>query len=68
MTTVSRKLLVAVLLIGWSQVASAQTADEVIEKHLAAIGGRAALAKLESRLMVGTITLSTPGGEVTGPF
>jgi len=68
MTKFSRRLIVAAALLGWSQVAAAQTVDEVIDKHLTAIGGRAALAKLESRLMVGTITLSTPAGEVSGPI
>jgi outer membrane lipoprotein-sorting protein len=47
-------------------VAAAQTADEVIEKSLTALGGRAALAKLKSRSTAGTITLSTPAGEVAG--
>ncbi|MBP1603869.1 MAG: hypothetical protein H6Q09_1041, partial [Acidobacteria bacterium] len=32
----------------WAVPAQAQTADEVIEKHLAALGGRAALAKLQT--------------------
>jgi len=68
MSAAFTRLVIAVLVLGSSSLASAQTADEVIEKHLAAIGGRAALAKLESRLMVGTITLSTPGGDVTGPI
>jgi len=62
------RLVIAALVLGSPSVAAAQTADEVIEKHLAATGGRAALSKLESRLMVGTITLSTPGGDVTGPL
>jgi hypothetical protein len=60
-------LVLAVFILGCSSLASAQTADEVIDKYLAAIGGRAALAKLQSRHMVGTITLSLPtGGDVTG--
>ncbi len=67
MRTFSRPLVVAVLLLGCVPIASAQTADEIIEKHLAAIGGRAALGKLKSRALTGTITLSTPGGEVSGP-
>jgi hypothetical protein len=67
MNTVSRRLVVAVLLLGWVRGASAQTADEVIERYLTAIGGRAALGKLKSRSMIGTITLSTPGGDVSGP-
>ena len=68
MRAVITRLIVAVLVLGWSSLAAAQTVDEIVEKHLTAIGGRAALAKLESRLMVGTITLSTPGGDVTGPI
>ncbi len=68
MRAVLTRLVVVVLVLGWSSITSAQTVDEIIEKHLTAIGGRAALAKLESRLMVGTITLSTPGGDVSGPI
>lgn len=67
MVTLAQRLLVVVALCGWAWPASAQTVDEVVEKHLAAIGGRAALAKLQSRQMVGTMTLSLPvGGDVTG--
>ncbi|MDP3718832.1 MAG: hypothetical protein Q8T13_13790 [Acidobacteriota bacterium] len=67
MVTLVKRLLVVVALCGWALPASAQTVDEVIEKHLAAIGGRAALATLQSRQMVGTMTLSLPvGGDVTG--
>ncbi|MDP2054085.1 MAG: hypothetical protein Q8L75_10645 [Acidobacteriota bacterium] len=67
MVTLAKRLLVVVAVCGWALPASAQTVDEVIEKHLAAIGGRAALAKLQSRQMVGTMTLSLPvGGDVTG--
>ena len=51
-----------------ASVAFAQTADAVIEKHLAALGGRAALAKLTSRRSTGTVSVSTPGGEVSGSF
>jgi outer membrane lipoprotein-sorting protein len=68
MKTLSRRLFLAALLLGWVQGASAQTADEVIEKHLTAIGGRAALAKLKSRTITGTMTISTPGGDVSGPI
>jgi hypothetical protein len=66
MKIATRRLLVAAMILGCAHVASAQTADEVIEKYLAALGGRAALAKLTSRSMVGTMALSTPGGEVPG--
>lgn len=47
--------------------AAPQTADDIIEKHLAALGGRAALAKLTSRKAVGTVTLTTEAGDLTGP-
>lgn len=67
MNTISRRLVMAVLILGWAQGAWAQTADDIIDKYLAAVGGRAALGKLTSRSMIGTITLSTPGGDVSGP-
>jgi outer membrane lipoprotein-sorting protein len=51
---------------GWAHVASAQTADAVIEKSVTALGGRAALQKIKSRAMDGAITLSTPVGDVEG--
>ncbi len=66
MKIASRQFFAAVVILGCARLASAQTADEVIEKYLAALGGRAALAKLTSRSMVGTMTLSTPAGEVPG--
>lgn len=46
--------------------AAAQTADELIEKSVAAMGGRAAFAKVKTRTMSGTITLNTPGGDIPG--
>jgi zinc protease len=67
MRTTGRLLTIVGLLLGLVQAASAQTADEIIEKHLAAIGGRAALEKLKSRSTVGTVTLSTPLGDISGP-
>jgi outer membrane lipoprotein-sorting protein len=59
-------VLTALLLLVTSSAAFAQTADEVIEKTIAALGGRAALAKVTSRTMTGTITLTTPGGDISG--
>jgi hypothetical protein len=56
----------AALLLLCSLPALAQTADEIIEKHLAATGGRAALGKLTSRTATGSITLTTPVGDLAG--
>ena len=67
MRAISKALLAAGLVFVLARGASAQTADEIIEKHLTAIGGRAALAKLKSRTMTGTIAVSLPvGGEASG--
>ncbi len=68
MTRFVRLLTAVVLVLSSAGVAAAQTADEIVEKHLAAIGGRAALGKLTSRKMTGTITISTPAGEFAGPI
>lgn len=46
--------------------ASAQTVDEIVDKSLAAIGGRAALGKITSRSMTGKIAISTDNGEISG--
>jgi hypothetical protein len=51
----------------WAAQAHAQTADEVVEKHLAAMGGRSALAKLTSRIATGDISISVQGTDVAGP-
>ena len=48
----------------------APTADELVEKHLAALGGRSALTKLESRIARGTVSIRPgrrprrPGGDL----
>ena len=59
-------VFIALLLLRSAQPAFAQTADDIIEKSLSAVGGRAALAKLTSRSLTGTIRLMTPGGEISG--
>ena len=48
MKIASRRLLSAAVSLACARIASAQTADDVIEKHLAALGGRTAIAKLTS--------------------
>lgn len=58
----------ALALLGWAHAASAQTADDVIQKSIAALGGRPALIKITSRTLTGTITLTTPAGDISGPI
>jgi len=62
----SKRLALASMFLLWAQVSRAQTADEIIEKCLTALGGRAAFARLTSQSATGTIVLSTPGGDVSG--
>src|SRR5437868_3236615 len=57
-------LLVALMFGGG--VARAQTADEVVDKTIAALGGRERLGKLTSRHTTGKITVSTPAGDLPG--
>jgi zinc protease len=68
---ISRRLILVLLLVGAVCNCAplfAQSADEVIEKHLTALGGRPAIEKIKSRVMKGTITLTTPVGNLTGPM
>lgn len=62
---VTRFALVAVVL-AWASIASAQTVDEVIEKSITAMGGRTAMEKIKTRSMTGTLSLSTPAGDIPG--
>jgi hypothetical protein len=66
MSSTSKRVIVSSIIVLFAQIASAQTADDVIARVITAAGGRAALARLKSRSMTGSITLSIPGGEVTG--
>ena len=54
------------LVLASPRIASSQTADEVIEKSIAAMGGRAAFDRIKTRAMSGTITLNTPAGDLPG--
>ncbi|HXT71304.1 MAG TPA: hypothetical protein VN700_16210 [Vicinamibacterales bacterium] len=63
----STLLLSSIVVSAATSSATQATADEVIEKHLAAIGGREALSKLTSQRATGTMTVGTPGGDLTGP-
>ena len=61
----TRFALVAIFL-AWAPIVSAQTVDEVIEKSITAMGGRAAMEKIKTRSMTGTLALSTPAGDIPG--
>ena len=60
--------LLTIGLVSTGVQAGLQTADEIIEKHLAALGGRPALQKLTSRRSTGTVSLSTQGTDISGPY
>lgn len=66
MHTLSSRLLVALFVLVGATAASAQTADDIVERSLKALGGREAHVKLTSRSTLGTIILSTPAGELPG--
>jgi len=61
-----QRLATVVVVLAWAHVSSAQTADEVIEKSIAAMGGRAAMEKIKTRSMTGNIALTTPAGDIPG--
>ena len=61
----NRFALAAVILL-FAHVAAAQTADEIIEKSIAAMGGRAALEKIKTRQMTGELSIGTPAGDIAG--
>jgi hypothetical protein len=56
---------VALLLVS-ATPAVAQTADEIVEKHLAALGGREALGRVQTRVSTGKVTVTTPVGDLAG--
>ena len=56
----------AVIVLASAPGARAQTADEIIEKHLAAVGGRAALSKVTSQVASGTVAISAQGADFGG--
>jgi outer membrane lipoprotein-sorting protein len=67
MTNIKRQLAVAAIVMGMTHATTAQqSATDVIERSLTALGGRAAHSKLQSRSATGTITLSTPAGDIAG--
>ena len=66
MRALTVRLVAVGVVLSWAGLASAQTADEVIEKTIAALGGRAAMEKIKTGIMTGTISLQTPVGDIPG--
>ena len=67
MNTATLRLgVLAVLVMFASPAFAQQSVNEVIEKSIAALGGREAHAKIQTRSSKGTIALSTPAGEIAG--
>ena len=66
MKSVLIRVAVPLLFLASVNTVWAQTADEIVEKSIAALGGRPAHAKVKSRITTGTIVLSTPGGDIEG--
>jgi outer membrane lipoprotein-sorting protein len=62
----TRLIAAGVMLMLGATGALAQTADEIVEKHLAAIGGREAIGRVRTRVSTGTVTVTTPLGELAG--
>jgi zinc protease len=66
MNRIHTVMLSAMLVFVATRPALAQTADEIIDKYIAAVGGRAALSALKSRVSTGTLTVSSPIGDLGG--
>lgn len=66
MRNVILRSVAVVLALAWAHAASAQTADEIIEKSITAMGGRAAHEKIKNRVATGELTIGTPAGDITG--
>ena len=58
------QLTMAVAILACASAAAAQTADEIVEKSITALGGREAMMKLKSRVSTGDMTLQTPAGDI----
>jgi outer membrane lipoprotein-sorting protein len=59
-------LMLAASVVCGSGACGAQTADEVVEKMLAASGGRAALERLTTRVATGRVTVSSRESDIHG--
>jgi hypothetical protein len=66
MRTLIQRFAAVAVVLAFAHTAAAQTADEIIEKSLTAMGGRAAFQKIKTRTMTGALTLGTPAGDIAG--
>jgi hypothetical protein len=66
MTSARLAATLALLFTSLAPHASAQSVDEILDKSIAALGGRAALGKIKTRHTTGNIVLSTPAGDING--
>jgi len=66
MRSTSARLLLALTVLACGRIASAQTADDIIEKCLAAQGGREAIGKITSRSTKGSIIVTSQAGDLPG--
>lgn len=48
-------------------LAQSLSADDIVNKHLAAVGGKDALAKITTRRATGVMVVGTPMGDLSGP-
>lgn len=62
----SRFVLLVVAFLTLAGTGWAQTPEAVVEKYLAALGGRDALGKLTSRKSAGTVVVTTQGTDLAG--
>ena len=60
------RILAAIVVLACARLAAAQTADDIIDKSLAAQGGREALGKLTSRSTKGTLVVTSGAGDLPG--
>jgi hypothetical protein len=66
MRTLIQRSAVIVVVLAWASTAASQTADEIIEKSIAAMGGRAAHEKITTRIATGELSIGTPAGDIAG--
>lgn len=66
MRTLIQRFAVVLVVLAWASASAAQTADEIIEKSIAATGGRAAHDKIKTRVASGELSIGTPLGDIAG--